>query len=94
MKRWWPILLVAVVLAGLSIWASTLPDGLESVAEALHFTERAAPGHASPLPDYAVPGLESSRWANALVGMLGTLLVFAIMYGLARVLARRAAVEK
>jgi hypothetical protein len=91
MKRWWPILILilALALGALSPLASSLPDGLESVAEHLGFAGRekvsALP---APLPDYALPGREGSR---SLAGIGGSLLVFGAAWALGRALSRRRA---
>ncbi|MBI3945685.1 MAG: PDGLE domain-containing protein [Armatimonadetes bacterium] len=90
MRRWRPILILALALGALSPFASSLPDGLERVAERLGFAARQAePVAPAPLPDYALPGHEESRPAGALVGIAGTLLVFGLAYTGARLLARK-----
>ena len=43
----------------------------------------------APAPGYAFPGVEDERLATGLAGFTGTLLVFAVGYGLARVVVRR-----
>ena len=78
----------------LSPWASSWPDGLERVAENLGFIKKAElPGttvwEKSPLPEYKVPGVHSERWATGLAGLLGTLAMLAIAWGLARLLKKR-----
>ena len=82
-------LLVAFLL---SPWASSLPDGLEKVIEKL------APGGESreadssppaPLPDYGVPGVGSEWLSTGLAGLAGTVVVFAAVLLLARMLARK-----
>jgi len=85
-------LAVAIFLAP---FASTKPDGLEYVGQRLGFlNEEAAPVLSAPLPDYELPlpGLKETRVATALVGVLGTLVVFGVGLGLARVFARRESV--
>ena len=71
--------------------ASTWPDGLEKVAQSLGFAKRSAetPLVPSPIPDYAMPGIVSSTWATALAGGVGTVVVFLLALGLARVLVGR-----
>lgn len=88
---WWGLvaaLLVAVLLAPL---ASSWPDGLEKVAEALGFAARAevAPVASAPLPDYQVPGVVHPGLSTALAGVLGTILVFVLLYVVARLIASR-----
>jgi len=76
-------LAVAVLLAP---FASSWPDGLEKVAEALGFASRAQaePAVASPLPDYQMPGITHPGLSTALAGVLGTMLVFVVVYAAAR----------
>ena len=86
-------LALAVGLAtAVSPFASSSPDGLERVAEDKAFIDsgRLAPiQEDSPVPDYAVPGVENERVATGLAGFLGTLGVFAVGYGVAAVARRR-----
>lgn len=86
-------LAVAVGLAtAVSPFASSSPDGLEAVAREKRFIERGEP-HAvqgdAPIAGYAFPGIANERVATGLAGFAGTLLVFAIGYGAARLLRRR-----
>jgi hypothetical protein len=86
-------LALAVGLAtAVSPYASSSPDGLETVAGEQGFVEQGAL-HAvqdsSPIPDYAFPGIEDERLATGLAGFVGTLGVFAVGFGLAFVLRRR-----
>lgn len=89
-------LALAVGLAtAVSPFASASPDGLEKVAEEKQFLDdgKLAPFQEdSPIPDYAFPGVENERLATGLAGFVGCLGVFAIGYGLAFVLRRRARV--
>jgi hypothetical protein len=90
-------LAVAVGLAtAVSPFASAKPDGLEKVAEMKAFLDEgklAAIQKDSPAPDYAFPGVENERLATGLAGFVGTLAVFALCYGLAFALRRRAGPE-
>lgn len=90
-------LAVAVGLAtAVSPFASANPDGLEKVAETKAFVDegKLAPiQEDSPAPDYAFPGVEDERLATGLSGFVGTLAVFALGYGLAFALGRRAGRE-
>ena len=89
-RPWLGILLVALAVAALlAPFASRSPDGLEKVAETLGFAHRAeaAPPVTAPLPDYQLPGVASPGLSTALAGLLGTILVFAIVYAAARVVA-------
>jgi hypothetical protein len=84
-RRWiWIGLAVALAVGGLlSLAASSSPDGLERVAENKGFLEKAAklPVLRSPLPDYLFPGIDDERLSAGLAGFLGTLILFALGYG-------------
>ena len=80
-----------VVSLGLVIFvapfASSWPDGLEKVAEAIGFSSKAVEGILpAPVPDYTFPGLESAFAATVIAGLIGTLVVFGLSYLLARLL--------
>jgi len=93
-NRW-----VQTVVAGLGIsmavavflapFASEQPDGLEFVGEKLGFLRDVPP--VSPLPapmaDYQMPlpGLEHVKLATAVAGLVGTVVVFCVGWGLGRV---------
>lgn len=88
-KFFFLFLLVAVLLAVIiSPFASSSPDGLERVAEDKGFLGKgeAEPALRSPVPDYLMPGIKNEKIATAVAGVLGTLLVFGVGYGLAAVL--------
>jgi len=83
---------IALFLAGIiSMFASSLPDGLEKVAENKGFLEKGEvePPIKSPVPDYAMPGLKNEKLATSIAGIAGTLLVFGLGYGLAILLKRK-----
>jgi hypothetical protein len=66
-----------------SPFASKSPDGLNRVAEDHGFTANARGG-----ASYAFPGVSDPRLATGLAGFTGTLIVFALGFGVVR-LARR-----
>lgn len=70
-------------------FASSLPDGLEQVAERLGFAGRAVTGQPVPLPDYSVvPLADVSPWlATVIAGGVGALVAFTVAWFLARALA-------
>lgn len=73
--------LLALVLAGVvSYYASASPDGLERVAEDKGFIATAQDHDLadSPVADYAVRGVEDSRLAGGLAGVLGVVLTFSV----------------
>lgn len=85
-------LLLAVLV---SPFASEHPDGLERVAGDYYFEERAIEvWQRAPMPDYAAPlaalaGRSALQTATA--GGLGTLLVFAALFGAGRLVRTRRA---
>ena len=86
-------LAVAIGLAtAASPFASSSPDGLEKVATDQAFIEQGtlhAVQEDSPVPDYAFPGVDDPRVATGLAGFAGTLMVFGLGYGAARLARRR-----
>ncbi len=83
---------VGLATAG-SPFASSSPDGLEKVATERAFIddrELHSIQEDSPIPNYAFPGIDNARVATGVAGFVGTLVVFAIGYGLAYLLRRRA----
>jgi len=86
-------LVIAIFLALiLSPFASPWPDGLEKVAEDKGFLEKGeiAPALTSPIPDYTWPGFKNEKLATSVAGISGTLIVFALGYGLALLIRRKA----
>lgn len=81
-------LIVALIL---SPFASPKPDGLERVAENKGFLEKGEvkPILPSPIPDYTFPGIHNEKAATAVAGVAGTLVVFGLGYGLAKILKRK-----
>jgi hypothetical protein len=71
--------------------ASAWPDGLEKVAQTLGFAKRTVetPLVPAPMSDYVIPGIVSTTWATALAGGVGTVIVFVLALGLARILVPR-----
>jgi PDGLE domain len=84
-------LAVAIGLASAaSPFASSDPDGLEKVA-AEHAFQNTGKGQGGPIAGYAFPGVKDERLATGLAGFTGTLIVFALGYGVARTARRRPA---
>lgn len=82
-SKWWLIALgVALVLAILSPLASSSPDGLERVAEDKGFLELAGDTPFQIIADYAFPGIENEALATIVAGIIGTLILFALVYGI------------
>ena len=85
--KWWHgVLILAFLLAILSPLASSSPDGLERVAEDKGFIDVALAPIFNILPDYVIPGVTNEALAVILAGLLGTLILFGIGYGLAKLL--------
>ncbi len=84
---------LAVALAtAVSPYASSSPDGLEKVAADTAFLDQGklhSLQEDSPIPDYAFPGIDNERVGTGVAGFVGTLVVFAIAYGIAFLLRRR-----
>jgi cobalt/nickel transport system permease protein len=81
---------VALVVGIMAVFfASPDPDGLERVAEDKGFLDAAQAPAFNVIPDYLVPGVPNETMAGAIAIILGTLLLFVVGYGLARLLRRR-----
>ena len=72
-----------------SPYASGAPDGLNRVAADEGFASQASEQR-SPVAGYALPGVGDERLAKGLAGFVGTLGVFAVGFGAAHLLRRRA----
>ena len=82
--------IVALVVGIMAVFfASPDPDGLERVAEDKGFLDAAQGPIFNVIPDYLVPGVPNETLAGMIAIILGTLLLFAVGYGLARLLRRR-----
>lgn len=85
--------LAVALLLGIAIspFASSSPDGLEKVAEDKGFLEKGEGEaiFASPIPDYAWPGIKNEKMATSWAGAAGTLIVFVVTYGVAALVRKR-----
>jgi len=82
--KWWHIgLVVCLLVAAFSPLASSSPDGLERVAEDRGFLGLAQDAPFQLIADYAFPWIESEALATILAGLIGTLILFGVVYGLA-----------
>lgn len=72
------------VAAFLSPLASMLPDGLEHAAERFGFSGRAASAWPAPFPDYAMPLVSSPAITTAVAGIVGTVSVAVVAWGVSR----------
>jgi hypothetical protein len=90
--KWWIVgLLIALAVTLISPLASAWPDGLERVAEDKGFIEDAQDAPYEVIPDYVFPGIGNEAVATILAGIVGTLVVFGLAYGLGVLLRRREA---
>jgi hypothetical protein len=90
-ERWWVVFLaVALLLAVISPIASAWPDGLERVAQDLGFIEKAQDAPYEIIPDYAFPGIGNESVATVVAGIVGVVVVFLVMWGVAALLRRKA----
>ncbi len=89
-------LLVALLIAGFgSYYASTHPDGLESVAEKTGFSDQAKESATAdgPFAGYSTRGIDDARLSGGVAGIVGSLLVLVLAGGLAWTVRRRGPVE-
>lgn len=89
-RYWWVVgLAIASVIAVLaSIFASSDPDGLDSVAIEQGFHGTAGDPGFEILPGYTIPGLDGSG-STIVAGIVGIVVVFLLVFVLGRLLARR-----
>ncbi|HVN33379.1 MAG TPA: energy-coupling factor ABC transporter permease [Thermoanaerobaculaceae bacterium] len=83
-----------LIVLGLALFVSPLasrwPDGLDRTAEVLGFKGKAVgPTVPAPMPDYEMPGVHWSTLGTSIAGAVGTLVVFALAWLLARALVSR-----
>lgn len=83
-------LAIAVAVAILSPLASADPDGLERVAGDLGFIELGADAPYQVLPDYTIPFLGETALSTIVAGVIGLLIVAALVYIVARAIRRPA----
>jgi hypothetical protein len=91
-RYWWlaGLLIAAAVVVVLAPLASSDPDGLERVAIDSGFAEQGTDAGFEILSGYSVPGLGDPTLSLVVAGLIGVALVFAAVWLLARILARRA----
>lgn len=82
-------LLAALVVAFFSFATSSNPDGLERVAEDQGFLGSALDPLFNILPDYTLPFIENKAVSGVIAVMVGTLLVFGLVYLIGRLARRR-----
>jgi cobalt/nickel transport system permease protein len=73
------VLVSALILASVGILiASTLPDGLQHIADALGISSAAHPVLHSPLSDYQVEVLGTAWFSRAVAGLCGLFLIYMV----------------
>jgi cobalt/nickel transport system permease protein len=77
-------LVLALALTLLAPLASPHPDGLERVAEDLGFIGAAREAPYKIIPDYVLPGVSNGALATIAAGIVGTLIVAGVAFGVAR----------
>jgi len=89
-RYWWVagLAIAAIVAILASAFASGDPDGLDSVAIEQGFGEAGQEPGFEILPDYTIPGLDGTA-STIIAGIVGIVVVFALMLLLGRLLARR-----
>jgi cobalt/nickel transport system permease protein len=89
-RYWWVAgLSIAGVVAVLaSAFASSDPDGLDSVAIEQGFEGAGKDPGFQVLPDYTIPGLDGTT-STIVAGIVGIAIVFLLVFLLGRLLARR-----
>ena len=87
LQKWLvPVIGVLLISGVLSLFASSWPDGLDSVAEKYGFKdqEAAAIENPTPLADYKVKGLEEQPIGTSIAGLLGSAVSFGAAFGIAQ----------
>jgi len=88
--KWWQIGLIAcLAVACLSPLASSSPDGLERVAEDKGFIGWGQEAPFQIIADYVFPGIQNEVMATILAGLIGSLILFGAVYGMAWLLKSR-----
>ncbi len=89
-SKWWLVgLAVSLLIVCLSPLASSSPDGLERVAEDKGFISLAGKAPFQIIADYIFPGIKNETLATILAGLIGTLVIFGLVYGLAWLVTSR-----
>lgn len=83
-SKWWLVAMgMCLLVALLSPLASSAPDGLERVAENKGFLGLAGGSPFQVITDYVFPGIHNEALATIIAGIIGTLILFGMVYGLA-----------
>ena len=83
-SKWWLVaLIVCLGVAVFSPLASSSPDGLKKVAEDKGFIDTAGNPPFRVIADYVFPRLQNEALATIIAGVIGTLVLFGLVYGVA-----------
>jgi len=85
---------VALLIALFSPFASSQPDGLERVAEDKGFSGLADSPPYQLINDYVFPWVSNEHLATVLSGMMGVVIVAAVVFAVAFLLARPGAARR
>ena len=89
-SKWWLIgLVVCLAVASFAPLASSSPDGLERVAEDKGFIGQGQEAPFQFIADYVFPGIENEALATILAGIIGTIILFGIVYGVSWLIISR-----
>ena len=80
---------ICLVVASFAPLASSSPDGLERVAGDKGFIDLAQEAPFQVIAGYVFPGIENEALATILAGIIGTLILFGVVYALAWLLVIR-----
>mgnify|MGYP000665647081 FL=1 len=87
LQKWLaPVIGVLLISGVLSLFASSWPDGLDSVAEKFAFKDKevAAIENPSPLANYKVKALGEQPIGTSIAGVLGSAICFGAAFGIAQ----------
>ena len=82
-------MIACLAMACLSPLASSSPDGLERVAENKGFINLGQEAPFQIIADYVFPGIQNEVMATILAGLIGSLILFGAVYGMAWLLKSR-----
>ncbi len=85
---------IAVLVALFSPFASSQPDGLERVAEDKGFLELADSPPYELISDYVFPWVDNEDLATVLSGIVGVLIVAAVVFAVGFLLTRAGAAQR
>jgi cobalt/nickel transport system permease protein len=87
LQKWLiPVVSICLIAGVLSLFASTWPDGLDSVAEKYGFKDKESPviEIPTPLANYGVKGIDG-KIGTSIAGLVGSTVAFGVAFGVAQV---------